>query len=76
MLQVVLCKFHSVFLTEDGKVLTCGHGLGGRLGHNSEQSMVVRRSHSYAYTVLNIYALYFNSLLCETRFCAMYESSV
>ncbi|XP_064404443.1 inhibitor of Bruton tyrosine kinase-like isoform X2 [Halichondria panicea] len=38
--QVVLCKFHSVFLSECGRVLTCGHGLGGRLGHGSEQSLV------------------------------------
>ena len=40
-LQVVLCKFHSVFLTKCGRVLTCGHGPGGRLGHDSEQSIVV-----------------------------------
>ena len=40
-LQAVLCKFHSVFLTLEGKVLTCGHGTGGRLGHDSEQSVVV-----------------------------------
>ena len=40
-LQVVLCKFHSVFLTEEGVVLTCGHGRGGRLGHGREQSVVV-----------------------------------
>jgi len=38
--QVVLCKFHSVFLTEEGVVLTCGHGRGGRLGHGHEQSVV------------------------------------
>ncbi len=38
---MVLCKFHSVFLSECGRVLTCGHGLGGRLGHGSEQSLVV-----------------------------------
>ena len=39
--QVILCKFHSVFLTKGGRVLTCGHGTGGRLGHDSELSIVV-----------------------------------
>ncbi len=42
-MQIVLCKFHTVMLTSGGRVLTCGHGLGGRLGHNSEQSVVVSR---------------------------------
>ena len=40
--QVVLEKFHSVLLTSCGVVLTCGHGRGGRLGHGSEASLVVR----------------------------------
>jgi alpha-tubulin suppressor-like RCC1 family protein len=39
--QVVLSKFHSVFLVADGKVFTCGHGHGGRLGHGDEQSHVI-----------------------------------
>lgn len=41
--KVVLCKFHSVFLSYKGCVLTCGHGPGGRLGHDSEQSIVTPR---------------------------------
>ena len=39
--QVVLCKFHSVFLSQTGKVFTCGHGQGGRLGHGDEQTYLV-----------------------------------
>lgn len=41
--QVVLCKFHSVFLTQKGQVFTCGHGQGGRLGHGDEQTYMVPR---------------------------------
>ncbi|KFO30398.1 Inhibitor of Bruton tyrosine kinase [Fukomys damarensis] len=41
--QVVLCKFHSVFLTQKGQVYTCGHGPGGRLGHGDEQTCLVPR---------------------------------
>ncbi|XP_063055674.1 inhibitor of Bruton tyrosine kinase isoform X2 [Engraulis encrasicolus] len=41
--QVVLCKFHSVFLSQTGKVFTCGHGQGGRLGHGDEQTYLVPR---------------------------------
>uniref|UniRef100_A0A4W5PYG5 Uncharacterized protein n=1 Tax=Hucho hucho TaxID=62062 RepID=A0A4W5PYG5_9TELE len=40
--QVVLCKFHSVFLSQKGQVYTCGHGQGGRLGHGDEQTYLVR----------------------------------
>lgn len=40
--QVVLCKFHSVFLSQKGQVFTCGHGQGGRLGHGDEQTYLVR----------------------------------
>ncbi|XP_048209598.1 inhibitor of Bruton tyrosine kinase isoform X2 [Perognathus longimembris pacificus] len=41
--QVVLCKFHSVFLSQRGQVYTCGHGPGGRLGHGDEQTCLVPR---------------------------------
>ncbi|XP_053143059.1 inhibitor of Bruton tyrosine kinase isoform X2 [Hemicordylus capensis] len=41
--QVVLCKFHSVFLSQKGHVYTCGHGQGGRLGHGDEQTCLVPR---------------------------------
>jgi len=40
--KVVMCKFHSVFLSVDGKVFTCGHGRGGRLGHGNEETLLVR----------------------------------
>ncbi|XP_057345364.1 inhibitor of Bruton tyrosine kinase isoform X4 [Manis pentadactyla] len=41
--QVVLCKFHSVFLSQKGQIYTCGHGPGGRLGHGDEQTCLVPR---------------------------------
>ncbi|KAM8954443.1 inhibitor of Bruton tyrosine kinase [Pelodytes ibericus] len=41
--QVVLCKFHSVFLSQKGHVYTCGHGQGGRLGHGDELTCLVPR---------------------------------
>lgn len=41
--QVVLCKFHTVFLSQKGQVFTCGHGPGGRLGHGDEQTYMVPR---------------------------------
>ncbi|KAK2162357.1 hypothetical protein LSH36_100g11000 [Paralvinella palmiformis] len=36
--QIVMCKYHTVFLSTAGKVYTCGHGRGGRLGHSSEMT--------------------------------------
>ncbi|XP_078255950.1 inhibitor of Bruton tyrosine kinase isoform X2 [Rhinoraja longicauda] len=41
--QVVLCKFHSVFLSQKGQVYTCGHGQGGRLGHGDEETYLIPR---------------------------------
>ncbi|XP_071998162.1 inhibitor of Bruton tyrosine kinase isoform X2 [Engystomops pustulosus] len=41
--QMVLCKFHSVFLSQKGQVYTCGHGQGGRLGHGDEVTCLVPR---------------------------------
>ncbi|NXA45287.1 IBTK kinase, partial [Nothocercus julius] len=41
--QVVLCKFHSVFLSQKGQIYTCGHGQGGRLGHGDEQTCLIPR---------------------------------
>ena len=38
VVDIVITKFHTVFLTEDGKVLTCGHGPSGRLGHGKEET--------------------------------------
>ena len=42
-LQIVLCKYHTVFLAHSGQVYTCGHGQGGRLGHGDELTCVVSR---------------------------------
>ena len=36
VLDLVITKFHSMFLTDCGEVWTCGVGLGGRLGHGTE----------------------------------------
>lgn len=38
--KVILCKFHTVFLSNDGQLFTCGHGLGGRLGQTSEVTVL------------------------------------
>ncbi|KAJ8026856.1 Inhibitor of Bruton tyrosine kinase [Holothuria leucospilota] len=39
--QVCMSKFHTAILTSTGKVLTCGHGQGGRLGHGNEQTCML-----------------------------------
>ncbi|GAB1609231.1 inhibitor of Bruton tyrosine kinase-like [Argonauta hians] len=36
--QVILCKYHTVFLSSCGRVYTCGHGGGGRLGVGDERT--------------------------------------
>ncbi|XP_053566453.1 inhibitor of Bruton tyrosine kinase [Bombina bombina] len=41
--QMILCKFHSIFLSQKGQVFTCGHGQGGRLGHGDELTCLVPR---------------------------------
>ncbi|KAK7108349.1 inhibitor of Bruton tyrosine kinase-like [Littorina saxatilis] len=41
--QIVMCKYHTVFLTHGGQVYTCGHGQGGRLGHGDELAHVTPR---------------------------------
>ncbi|XP_054155026.1 inhibitor of Bruton tyrosine kinase-like [Oppia nitens] len=41
--DAVLRKFHSLFLTNDGKVYSCGHGHGGRLGLESEDLSITPR---------------------------------
>lgn len=50
--QVVVCKFHSVFLSQKGQVFTCGHGQGGRLGHGDEQTYLVGLVCLVVYTLL------------------------
>ncbi|KAK3580483.1 hypothetical protein CHS0354_001084 [Potamilus streckersoni] len=39
--QVVMCKYHTVFLSTEGQVYTCGHGQGGRLCHGDEATCLV-----------------------------------
>uniref|UniRef100_A0A2L2YAE7 Inhibitor of Bruton tyrosine kinase n=1 Tax=Parasteatoda tepidariorum TaxID=114398 RepID=A0A2L2YAE7_PARTP len=39
--QVQICKFHSAFLSTNGKVYTCGYGHGGRLGQETEDISLV-----------------------------------
>lgn len=34
-------KFHTVFLSSFGKVFVCGHGRGGRLGLDTDSSVIV-----------------------------------
>ncbi|XP_072018239.1 LOW QUALITY PROTEIN: inhibitor of Bruton tyrosine kinase-like [Amphiura filiformis] len=41
--QVVMCKFHTVLLSHQGSVYTCGHGQGGRLGLGMEEAALVPR---------------------------------
>ncbi|XP_005101796.1 inhibitor of Bruton tyrosine kinase [Aplysia californica] len=41
--QILLCKYHSVFLSQPGQVYTCGHGQGGRLGHEDQHTVLVPR---------------------------------
>ena len=55
---MILCKFHSVFLSEDGQVLTSGHGRGGRLGHDSEQSVIVSMSSTPFNHIVSLTVLY------------------
>ena len=38
--QVVMSKFHTVFLSKNGLVYTCGFGIDGRLGHGDELTLI------------------------------------
>lgn len=40
MFQIAMSDFHTLFLTDDGCVMSCGHGAGGRLGHGDENAQV------------------------------------
>lgn len=35
-----LSKFHCVIVAEDGRVFSCGHGQGGRLGLNTKHAVL------------------------------------
>lgn len=38
--QVLIEKFHSVFVSSEGRGWACGHGMGGRLGIDSESTVL------------------------------------
>ncbi|XP_075218309.1 inhibitor of Bruton tyrosine kinase [Lycorma delicatula] len=38
--QVCMGKFHSVFISSEGHAWACGHGMGGRLGVDSENTVL------------------------------------
>lgn len=40
IIQVVMSKFHTVFLSTCGRVYTCGFGINGRLGHGDELTLI------------------------------------
>jgi alpha-tubulin suppressor-like RCC1 family protein len=35
-------KYHTLFLSDNGSVFSCGIGVGGRLGHDNEEPVLVR----------------------------------
>ncbi|PIK34253.1 putative inhibitor of Bruton tyrosine kinase-like [Apostichopus japonicus] len=39
--QVVMNKYHTVVLAVNGRVFTCGHGQGGRLGQGKEETCLL-----------------------------------
>uniref|UniRef100_A0A8C8SN21 Inhibitor of Bruton tyrosine kinase n=1 Tax=Pelusios castaneus TaxID=367368 RepID=A0A8C8SN21_9SAUR len=61
--QVVLCKFHSVFLSQKGQIYTCGHGQGGRLGHGDEQTCLVQAKNLKGRMVIGVAAGRFHTVL-------------
>jgi len=42
--------YHSVFLSDGGRVFSCGHGQGGRLGQDSEKPSLVPQAMKVAPT--------------------------
>ena len=53
--QVIICKYHSTFLTTSGIVFTCGNGHGGRLGHGDQQTCLVSASKERPRDRLNVF---------------------
>ncbi len=49
-------KYHTLFLSDNGSVYSCGFGVGGRLGHDNEEPVLVRNKwfiHSNEFFYLN-----------------------
>lgn len=42
--QVCLSRFHCAIVSTDGRVFSCGHGQGGRLGLSTEQTVLVPKT--------------------------------
>ncbi|CAF0741171.1 unnamed protein product [Adineta steineri] len=38
--KVKIDKYHTLFLSENGSVYSCGYGVGGRLGHDNEEPVL------------------------------------
>lgn len=49
--QVVLDKFHLVLVSNDGRVFSCGHGQGGRLGLGTENTVL--EPHQLKFNAIN-----------------------
>jgi len=39
--QIVMSKFHTLFLDANGRVYSCGHGKDARLGHDNEETYML-----------------------------------
>ena len=55
-----MSKYHTVFLSREGHVYSCGHGFGGRLGHGDESSFVVRSANAIPTTVIFSLEFYYS----------------
>lgn len=42
--QVCLSRFHCVMVSADGRVFSCGHGQGGRLGLSTEHAVLIPKA--------------------------------
>lgn len=49
--KVKMDKYHTLFLSENGSVYSCGFGVGGRLGHDNEESVLIPKQISTMETI-------------------------